>query len=126
MTAAQLVKFTHARLGHVYENVHCVQDYARVENIDFQGPVNMFVIPLSGYAKIITEKAHGGCRIIHRFALRQGVDYLASDFFRMGMLNIFSARSIIVELARLRSFSLSSSFLRRLSSASYSLRSLDS
>ena len=105
---------------------HCIKNYARLKDIDFGTPLYMFVISLSGYAKIITEKAYRGYWILCCFALRQGADYLASDFFRMEILNIFSARSIIVELARLRSFSLSNSFLRRLSSASCSLRSLDS
>ena len=77
------------------------------------------------------------CQNNHRESLQRLLDplllcpetrrwLLGIGFFRMEILNVFSARSIIVELARLRSFSLSNSFLRLLSSASCSLHSLDS
>ncbi|EHG16381.1 hypothetical protein [Prevotella histicola] len=43
MTATQFVKFTHACLGHVYENIHCIKSYARLKDIDFGTSLYMFV-----------------------------------------------------------------------------------
>ena len=71
------------------------------------------------YAKIIAEKGDVTPRGRIRFlALRQSIDYSASRFFRMGILNIFSAKSIIVELAKHRNSDSERAFLRRLISAS--------
>ena len=126
MPTAELVELAHARLGHVLENLTGVQHDAAAQYVNLQAAVGVFVVALSAYAKVIAEEGGRGFGAFAVLPLRQGPDYLAPDFFRMGMLKRFSARSIIVEFARLRSRSSLSSLLSRLSSSTCALRSLAS
>lgn len=48
-------------------------------------PVHVLIITLSGYAEVITETVHTTAFAVEGTALRQGVDYLASEFFRTGI-----------------------------------------
>lgn len=119
LATTQFVEFAHACFGEVLTQLCGIKDDTRSLDVLFFFLNYILVITLSAYAKIIAEKGDVTPRGRIRFlALRQSIDYLASRFFRMGILNIFSAKSIMVELAKHRNSDSERAFLRRLISAS--------
>lgn len=80
---AKRVQLAHSRTGKlVLTDPAAIQDDAGTEHVKLRLDVLMTVITLSADAKKITEEGDG----VATFPLRQGPDYLASDFFRMGIL----------------------------------------
>ena len=85
MANAAGIQFTHARIGHGILQFLTIKDDARLQYIEFGMPVHVLIITLPGYAEVITEAVHTTAFALEGTAPGQGVDYLASEFFRTGI-----------------------------------------
>lgn len=81
LQATEFVEFAHTGLGNVLKYIHRIQHDAAAKDVGLKPTVDMLVVALPAYAKVIAEEGDGAFTTGGFFPLRQGCDYLAADFF---------------------------------------------